>query len=257
MRVAGVVDLLEGRAVHAVAGDRARYAPIARIAEAPVPPGDPDALARAYRDRFGVTDLYCADLDAIRGGQPQTAAVAALAGLGLPLWLDAGITSGDAATHARALGAAHVVIGLETLPDFETLPRCCAAVGSAHVAFSLDLRDGRPLRRPADVPPSDDDPPALAARAAAAGASAVIVLDLARVGTRTGPDTALLARVRDAAPDVVLLAGGGIRDAADCVRLADAGCDGVLLATALLDGRVSAGDVAALVARPPAQRIRA
>src|SRR5438132_171602 len=84
-----------------------------------------------------------------------------------------------------------------------------------------------------------------AARAAAAGAGAVIVTALARVGTGTGLDLGLIARVRAAAPRVTLLAGGGVRGLEDIVRLADAGCDGALVATALHDGRLSAAGVAA------------
>jgi phosphoribosylformimino-5-aminoimidazole carboxamide ribotide isomerase len=81
----------------------------------------------------------------------------------------------------------------------------------------------------------------------------VIVLDLARVGSGTGVDLDLLARVRRAAPGLALLAGGGVRDAADLDRLADAGCDGALVATALHDGRIGAAEVAR-VARGPAGR---
>jgi phosphoribosylformimino-5-aminoimidazole carboxamide ribotide isomerase len=85
----------------------------------------------------------------------------------------------------------------------------------------------------------------VAARAASAGAGAVIVIDLARVGTGTGLDLALIARVREAAPQVTLLAGGGVRGPEDLARLADSGCDGALVATALHDGRLGAAEVAA------------
>jgi phosphoribosylformimino-5-aminoimidazole carboxamide ribotide isomerase len=76
--------------------------------------------------------------------------------------------------------------------------------------------------------------------------SAVIVLDLARVGEATGPDVAMVTRVRASAPGTTLIAGGGIRDLADLVRLAEAGCDGALVATALHDGRIGAEDVRGL-----------
>jgi phosphoribosylformimino-5-aminoimidazole carboxamide ribotide isomerase len=73
----------------------------------------------------------------------------------------------------------------------------------------------------------------------------VLVLDLARVGTGNGLDLDLIARVRDAARDVTLLAGGGVRGLNDVARLADVGCDGALVATALHDGRLGAAEVAA------------
>ena len=80
----------------------------------------------------------------------------------------------------------------------------------------------------------------MAARAASAGAGAVIVIDLARVGTGAGLDLALIARVRETTPGLTLVAGGGVRGLDDLARLADSGCDGALVATALHDGRLGA-----------------
>ena len=85
----------------------------------------------------------------------------------------------------------------------------------------------------------------MAARAAEAGVGALIVIDLARVGMGTGLDLALITRVREAVPGLTLFAGGGVRGPEDLARLADAGCDGALVATALHDGRLGAADLAA------------
>ena len=60
------------------------------------------------------------------------------------------------------------------------------------------------------------------------------MLDLGRVGSSRGLDVVTLGAVRRAAaPDVMLLAGGGIRGGEDLRLAASAGCDGVLVATAL------------------------
>jgi phosphoribosylformimino-5-aminoimidazole carboxamide ribotide isomerase len=72
------------------------------------------------------------------------------------------------------------------------------------------------------------------------------VIDLARVGTGDGIDIRQVARIRDAAPHATLLAGGGVRGVDDLARLADVGCDGVLVATALHDGRIGAHDIQAI-----------
>ena len=253
MQVIGVVDLLGGRAVHARAGTRESYAPVATIAGLRIEPGDAMAVARAYVDRLGLTELYAADLDAILGRvedagrtSPGTV-VATVAALGAPLWLDAGVTTAEGARHALGVGAAHVVVGLETLSSFDALAEICTAVGGDRIAFSLDLRNGEPIIGTGvsnGIPPGE---PAqvLAARAADSGASAVIVIDLARVGTGTGLDLGLIARVRTAAPRLTLLAGGGVRGLEDMARLADVGCDGALVATALHDGRLGVAEVAA------------
>jgi phosphoribosylformimino-5-aminoimidazole carboxamide ribotide isomerase len=251
LRVIGVLDLLAGRAVHARGGQRATYGPVPSVAGLPIDPGDALALARAYTDRLGLKELYVADLDAILGGTPSQMLVGRLAALGAPLWLDAGISSCDQAQRAIALGAAHVVVGLETLSSLEALAEICAAVGAERVAFSLDLRNGEPIRSPG----GDRSPHVIAARAAAAGAAAVIVLDLARVGTGCGPDVDVIARVRQTTPDVILLAGGGVRGLTDLERLAEVGCDGALVATALHDGRLGTAELmAALKHQPRAAR---
>jgi phosphoribosylformimino-5-aminoimidazole carboxamide ribotide isomerase len=157
----------------------------------------------------------------------------------VPLWVDAGTSTATAAATARELGATTVVVGLETLPTFDALGAVCEAVGGSRVAFSLDLRDGVPVTSP-NGPVGLSSASEVAMRAAAAGARTVIVLDLARVGTGAGIDLQLMEAVRKAAPGVALIAGGGVRDAADLQALAAAGCDGALVATALLSGAIGA-----------------
>jgi phosphoribosylformimino-5-aminoimidazole carboxamide ribotide isomerase len=105
--------------------------------------------------------------------------------------------------------------------------------------FSLDLRQGTPIALP-NVAASRDTPELLAQRAEAAGVGSIVVLDLARVGTGGGVDHELMRRVRGAVPTISLLAGGGVRNAADLDALAAVGVDGALIATALLDGSVKA-----------------
>ena len=266
MQVIGVLDLLGGLAVHARAGRRESYAPVTTIGGSRIEPGDALAVARAYVDRLGLTELYAADLDAIlgrvedAGRSSQSTLVAAVAALGAPLWLDAGVSSAGQARHALGLGAAHVVVGLETLPSYDALGEICTAVGGDRIAFSLDLQNGEPmiLTGVSRAIPPGEPVHLLAARAADAGASAVIMIDLARVGTGTGLDLGLIARVRTAAPGVTLLAGGGVRGLEDLARLADAGCDGALVATALHDGRLSLAGVAAArrLGRPPGGAMR-
>ena len=239
-RIIGVIDLLGGRAVHARAGRREGYQPVRTAAGAPID-GDPVTLARTYV-AVGLTELYVADLDAIQGRAPQDAQVTTIAALGTPFWLDAGVSSADRARDALDLGATRLVVGLETLTSFESLKEICEAVGGDRVAFSLDLRNGEPIVA-SDRIPSGESAPLVAARAANAGASVVIVIDLARVGTSAGLDLELIARVREAVPGLTLLAGGGARGQEDLAQLADCGCDGALVATAIHDGRIGAAEV--------------
>lgn len=244
MRIIGVIDLLGGLAVHARAGRRERYRPVRAVAGTPIESGDPQQLARGYIDRLGLSELYVADLDAILSRASQDRVVGGIARLGTPLWLDAGVSTVAGARLALSLGAARIVVGLETLPSYAALDDICRAVGGERVAFSLDLRHGEPVVMNDAVAPGQAAPE-MAARAVDAGAGAVIVLDLALVGTRTGPDVRLIAAVRAATRGVTLVAGGGVRDLEDLERLGQAGCDAALVATALHDGVLDAAAVAA------------
>ena len=244
MQIVGVVDLMAGRAVHARAGRRDCYAPVERVAGRTLPRGDALSLAHEYVHTLGVDALYVADLDAIVTRTAPSAVIRTLATMGVPLWLDAGVSSVDAAVDALAAGATRVIIGLETLSSIETLGRICASVGNDRTAFSLDLRNGKPLTMESAAH-QNLDAEAIARAAADAGVPAMTIIDLARVGMSAGPDVDMIARVRDAVPGVLLLSGGGVRGEDDLVRLADAGCDGALVASALHDGRLDAQQVAA------------
>ena len=200
------------------------------------------ALARQYRDRFGLTRLYVADLDAIEGRMPQARVVRSLALSGASIWLDGGIASVDAARQALDLGIEKAIVGLETLTSFDLLEAICRSVGE-RVVFSLDLRDGMPLAYSPEL--ARQRPDDLIASAVAAGASAVVMLDLARVGSGGGLDFELLTRVRGSAPTVPLYAGGGVRHADDLQLLRRAGARGALVASAMLNGRLTPHDVVA------------
>jgi phosphoribosylformimino-5-aminoimidazole carboxamide ribotide isomerase len=213
VRVVGVIDLVAGAAVHAVRGERERYRPL----------GDPLAIAR----RFGLDELYVADLDAIAGTGGNDAVIAALAGEARVM-VDAGVSEPERARALLDLGVARVVVGTETLADADAFERLPDAV------LSVDLRDGRVLSR---------DPRLAGLRAVEAVAHLhhpalreVIVLDLARVGSGAGPDVAVISEIHAAFPEPALLAGGGVRDAEDLRTLEAAGAAGALVATALHRG---------------------
>jgi HisA/HisF family protein len=241
MRVVPVIDLKGGVAVHAVRGERDRYRPL----ESSIADGaDPVAVTRAVRDRLGLGELYVADLDAISGAGPgHDDALAALA-REAEVMVDAGTATPAAARRLLDLGAARVIVGTESLPDAGAFARLAGELDGAPLVLSLDLRGGEVL---------SPDPvlaalPALEAfaRLAAAGVREAIVLDLLRVGSGEGPDVDLIRELHARFPDVALLAGGGVRDAADLRALAAAGAAGALVATALHRGAIGAAELAAL-----------
>ena len=91
--------------------------PIDQVAGDVIPPGDAAVLARMYVERFAVSGLYLADLDAIEGLTSHDALTRSIASIGVPLWVDAGIASVDDACRALDTGATRVIVGLRSRPS--------------------------------------------------------------------------------------------------------------------------------------------
>lgn len=244
-----MIDLARGLAVQARAGDRARYRPVESVLT-PGRRGDALALVQAYRDVVGARECYVADLDAIQGGELQRPLLRALAREAAParLLVDAGANGAAAVREVLALGAGAAVVGLETLRRLEDLEGILASTSPDSVVFSLDLRFGRPVLAPEAASGYGSlEPEEIASRAVEPGVETLLVLDVGRVGTGEGVELGLLRRLRRRFPGVRLLAGGGVAGAEDLARLAGAGCDGALVATALHNGSI--GQSSASVSR--------
>src|SRR6185369_156958 len=122
MRIIPVIDLKGGVVVRGVGGRRESYKPVvSQLTDS----CDPVAVAQAFRDRFGLEEIYVADLDAIAGGPPALRLYNRLGNNGFRLWIDAGIrVAADAEPLARSEHVS-VVAGLETLAGPEELGRLC------------------------------------------------------------------------------------------------------------------------------------
>ena len=160
-----MLDLKGGRAVHAVAGQRAYYQPVQSILHAT---SDPLELATALRENLGLDTLYLADLDAIAGDAPDLTLYQKLIASGFYLIVDAGLRDLRSAKRLLALdrSSSAIVAGLETLEGPDDLREIVHEVDAARTIFSLDLDEGRP-RKPETSGWKSDDPFELASEAIA------------------------------------------------------------------------------------------
>ena len=236
--VVPVLDLKDGDVVHARAGKQARagkradYRPIATPFG---PPHDAPAIARAL---LGITFspvLYLADLDSILGRGNNFELVRALADAlpGTDLWIDAGFSNLDDCAFWLPLGAT-LVMGSETVASLEDWKAMYANFGR-NLVLSLDF-DEQGLRGPKELLSQPELWP-----------DRVILLSLGRVGTETGPDLELLAKVVASASGRDVYVAGGIATNADLGAVMDAGARGVLVATALHSGAIGQKEIAALL----------
>jgi len=260
MRIIGVIDLLNGLAVHAVRGRREKYRPLTSVLVA-----EPEVLivARALREKLGLKEIYLADLDSIEGRGQHRDLIARLARHEPGLMVDAGVASVRAALDLLELGGHKVVVGSETLPNWEVLSAIGNNVPPERLVFSLDMRAGKVLHQ--QTRDGTDkftesqvgrcpqlisrDPLQVLEKLQSRGWHEVILLDLARVGAATGVDRNLIAAARKRFPNLSLLVGGGIRNAQDMMELKELGVDGILTATALHRGLITRQDIDLLLSR--------
>lgn len=241
-RVIPVLDVKQGVAVRAVAGDRAHYGPVRSLLH---PGSDPVLLARALRRTLGFDELYLADLDAISGAAANVALYHELSTCGLSVWVDAGVRDLDSLGPLLRGEVATIVAGLETLRGPAALGAVLDRVGPESLVFSLDLRAGVPLIAEA-ARWGESDPRALARTALDLGVRRLLLLDLARVGIGQGPGTLpLLAELRshEAGAGIEIIVGGGLSSAVELPALRRAGASAVLVGSALHDGKIGAADL--------------
>lgn len=117
-----------------------------------------------------------------------------------------------------------------------------AEVPARQLVFSWDMHAGQVISRSPQL--ANLNPLQVLERLQHLGWKQVILLDLARVGAGTGPDRTLIAEARRRYSELTLLVGGGVRDVADLRDLESLGVSGVLVATALHQGNITANDLA-------------
>jgi phosphoribosylformimino-5-aminoimidazole carboxamide ribotide isomerase len=241
MQIIPVIDIRSGVAVRAVAGNRARYQPVqSRFTDS----AEPAAVLMALQHAFGCGVCYVADLDAIERQQLNRCTIAEMARTEVSVIADAGVTKVEQVEGLFEIGVDRVVLSSESMKDLTQLDSMLEHFDPASLIFSIDLKNRHLL---AGDPRWDGRPPVELARFVfERGLRQLIVLDLAAVGTGNGvPTLELCKQIRRLLPGVTIISGGGVTSGACVSQAARAGVDGLLIASALHDGRLTKADLAA------------
>jgi len=236
------IDLRAGQVVRLYQGDYERET---------VYDDDPVSVAEGFA-RGGARWIHVVDLDAARTGEPlNRASVAAIAGAvagRARVQASGGVRTEAAAAALADAGVARVVIGTAALEDPPLVARVAAR---QPVAVGLDARSGEVALR-GWIDGSGEGILDVVPRFADAGIEALIVTDISRDGTFSGPDIDGLAAVLQRT-ELPVIASGGVGALADLTALAGLEVGGRRLAgaivgRALYEGRIGLGDALALLA---------
>ncbi len=227
------IDVRAGRVVRLQQGDYERET---RYAD------DPLVLGRAYLEQ-GARWLHLVDLDAARsGGYGLLALLRALADAGLQVQTGGGVRTRDDVVRLLDGGAARVVIGSLAVAEPELVLGWLVEFGSERLTIALDARqdaDGSwSLPTHGWTAGSGQLLPVLVRCYAAGGLQHLLCTDIGRDGMLSGPNFDLYRELRALEPALQLQASGGARDLADVAAAREAGCAGIVLGKALLEGNL-------------------
>ncbi|MCB5184489.1 nickel transporter [Methylobacillus gramineus] len=228
MKVIPVIDLMHGQVVHAKKGERQHYQPIQSALCNSSAPLD---IVAALLELYPFKQMYIADIDAIqqRGNHSGTIAEITKAYPQLEIWLDAGISSvADLATWTDL--NLQIIIGSESLSDLNTyqaIAQACNARFTLSLDFSLAGYQG-PAELLSNIELWPDN---------------VIIMTLQQVGSQAGPDFDRLKAFKQEHFHLNIYAAGGTRHLQDVMHLAQLEIAGVLVASALHHGSLSATEL--------------
>lgn len=232
MKVIPVIDVLNGKVVHAVRGKRKEYQPLTSVL---TKSADPLIVAQTFRT-LGFKKIYLADLDAILGKHPCYTLYNSIAEMAkLELMVDAGVK--DLSTAKKMLNnqVTNIIIGTETVPNKEFIQNSVGKFTAGKLILSLDLIGDNILSNNKIF--QSKNPLSLLQEYKEIGIQEFIILDLSRVGSKEGLNIDFLKKAQTVLHNNISV-GGGVRDIADLIELERLGITNALVATALHSGKI-------------------
>lgn len=231
------IDVRGGRVVRLQQG---QYARETGYAVAPL------ALAREYA-RQGAQWLHLVDLDAARDGGHGLHGLVRGVKSATPLQVQAGggVRSRDDVAALLAAGADRVIVGSMAIRKPDVAGAWLRDFGPDRLVFALDaIQEGGQWTVPSHgwTAPSGLSLEDLLVRHAAQGLRHLLCTDISRDGMLEGLNVPLYDWLRRLGPAVRLQASGGVRGVGDVMLAEAAGCAGVVVGKALLEGRFALRD---------------
>ena len=222
MRFILACDLKGGTVVRGVRGDRSNYRPIAETSRI-VTTSEPLGVIGQIKPK----ETYIADLDKIIGSGDNAQVIASMSRLTRTM-ADVGVKS--ASDVSSALKAANsVILGTETA-SFKTMSQS----QGRNSIVSLDMKHGKMMCSD----PTFNVAPLIAVELLnGLDLGAIILLDVARVGSGEGIDLDLLTKAAGLSRHPVIV-GGGVRGVEDLEHVEGCGAEGAIIASAVHDGKV-------------------
>jgi phosphoribosylformimino-5-aminoimidazole carboxamide ribotide isomerase len=225
------IDLREGKVVRLMRGD---YDAQTTYSD------DPLAVARGF-DAAGARWIHVVDLDAARVGVATNLSIieAICANVSARVQTGGGVRGVEDASARFAAGVARVVVGSAAVEQPELVEQL-ATMHPGQVAVGLDAR-GRDIAIHGWEQSTGADLVTVAKQFDQAGVAAIIVTEIGRDGTLSGPDLDTLDAVH-AAVATPVIASGGVGTLADLEALAARNFAGAIVGRAIYERRFTVAE---------------
>ena len=238
MIILPAIDLRDGKCVRLFQGD---------FDQETVFSEQPEEMALKWQSQ-GAEYLHLVDLDGARAGSPQNIFTIKhiLDEVQIPVELGGGIRTMQNIEDMLEVGVARVILGSVAVRDPELVREACEAFGE-RVVVGIDAKDGRVAMR-GWVETSSADAFELARELCSRGIARIIYTDIATDGALCGPNLSSVDRLCTLLPGCAVIASGGVSGPKDISALAALGrsnLEGVIVGTALYDGRAAFSELAA------------
>ncbi len=231
MTIYPAIDIKGGRAVRLVQGHMNQSTDY----------GDPGAAAKRWQD-IGAQYIHVVDLDgAIEGSGANLDTVSQIVNsVSVPVQLGGGIrTLEDIQIRLDEIGVTRVILGTIATSDPDLVRDACRR-WPGRIVLGLDVRDGVVAVR-GWVEKSNATPDQIMALMKDAGVDTIIFTDIRRDGMMQGPNIEATRKVvKDSGLSVI--GSGGVSSLDNVRALKEAGCEGVIIGTALYSGAIQLAD---------------
>lgn len=239
MNIIPAIDLKDGKCVRLFKGNFSQSTEYS---------DEPLRIARQFA-ALDVADLHIVDLDGARtGSQRNVELISQICELAqLRIQLGGGIRDAARIREWLDRGVARCVIGSIAVENPAQVCKWLDEFAAERIVLALDVRiqNGEPnLATQGWTRTSDVSLWQALETYTNAGLRHVLCTDISRDGALSGPNVELYRDLLARFPGLVLQASGGVRDVADLHELANAEIPSAITGRALLDGRISAAEVA-------------
>lgn len=228
------IDIIDGKCVRLTQGD---------YASKKIYNEDPLEVAKMF-ESHGLRRLHIVDLDGAREGRIINYRVLERIASRTSLIIDfgGGLKSEDDLEIAFDSGAQMVTGGSIAVKAPEVFTSWIERFGSKKIILGADAKD-RKIAINGWQNTTEDDLIPFIEQYHNKGITKVICTDISRDGMLEGPSTGLYQEIRQALPEIYLIASGGVSSIEDIEQLESAGIPAVIFGKAIYEGRIQLKDL--------------